>query len=121
MSHITRKEFELLKLCWEKKDCTVRDIYNECRLTGDRKYETIKTTMERMTEKGLLARRKIGPVWLYTPHLKMFDYLRGEMNNTIAYYFNGSVTKLVEFIVESDRVSRDELREIQKMIEDKLK
>lgn len=57
-------EFEILEVLWTEGEASV----GECaeRLRGGQAYTTVKTVMERMTQKGLLMRRKVSRAFRYT-------------------------------------------------------
>src|SRR5262252_9215757 len=58
-------ERDILSLCWERNQLTVRDACGL--LTSTVAYTTVMTTMDRLFKKGLLARRKVGRAFMYSP------------------------------------------------------
>jgi len=117
MGKITDNEFELLNICWKKKECTAREVFEESLKTKNRKYETIKTTLERMEKKGFLKRRKIGPVWLYTPNDHKKTFLNHMLDNFISTAFNGKPTPFLINLINRRELSQTDLTIIKKEIE----
>ena len=60
-------EWTLMRICWEKGKSSAKVIHEELIIKRKAKYQTVKTTMDRLVTKGYLEREKFGPIWLYTP------------------------------------------------------
>ena len=56
---LTEAEWEIMKVVWEKQPCTAGTVQEELAATRDRAYSTVKTTMDRMVEKGFLQIERI--------------------------------------------------------------
>jgi len=118
MRRITDNEFELLKICWEKGECTAREVFEESLKTKKRKYETIKTTMERMTKLNFLKRRKIGPVWVYSTHKKKEKFLKGLINDFAKNFINGNLVPLWISILGKSKLSKEDIKILKEKIEE---
>lgn len=57
-------EFEVLEVLWAEGEVSVGECVE--RLSGGQAYTTVKTVMERMTQKRLLTRRKVSRAFRYT-------------------------------------------------------
>jgi len=114
---ITNNELELLKICWEKKECTAREVFEESLRTKDRKYETIKTTMERMVQFGYLDRRKIGPVWLYKPKEPQEKFVRRLTRQFLQTVFNGNIVPFFCSLLKVGKYTKKELQFMKEKIE----
>jgi predicted transcriptional regulator len=66
----------VMEQVWRESPATARDVHS--RLTGSRAraYTTIMTTMDRLFQKGLLVRGRVGNAWLYEPAQSRADYER---------------------------------------------
>jgi predicted transcriptional regulator len=118
LRRISDNELELLKICWSKKECTVREVFEESLKFKNRKYETIKTTMERMVEHKYLTRRKIGPVWLYTPVEPPEQFKQGLVRHFIKTVLNGDILQLQCHLLKNETYSKEELLSLRKIIEE---
>lgn len=62
-------EAEIMRVVWEKKSATVREVWQELRSQGKRlAYTTVMTVMVRLHEKGILSRVKEGKGYRYFPN-----------------------------------------------------
>jgi predicted transcriptional regulator len=59
---------------WREGQATVKQVHREIVDWRDLAYTTVMTTMERLTEKGVLTREKVGLVYIYTLALSREDY-----------------------------------------------
>lgn len=62
-------EAEIMRVIWDKKSATVREVWMELRDQGKRlAYTTVMTVMVRLYEKGVLSRTKEGKGYRYFPN-----------------------------------------------------
>ena len=52
----TRAEYEILKVLWKFKEASIREVHDQLHDNRNWAYSTTKTTMDRMTKKGLLEK-----------------------------------------------------------------
>jgi predicted transcriptional regulator len=67
-------EAEIMPIMWRRETATVKQVHREIVDWRDIAYTTIMTTMERLTEKGLLKREKAGAAYVYTVAYTRHDY-----------------------------------------------
>ena len=116
MSKMTGNELELIKIIWEKGEVTAREIHVESLKFKQREYNTINTILTRMVEKGLITRRKIGPVYLYSPKKNKKKHILELINNFVENVLDGHVAPIFKYMVENAKISREELQELKKII-----
>lgn len=78
---------------------------------------TVLTFLTRLCDKGFLAVERRGKANYYTPLVCEKDYLAAESRHMLDRLFGGSLTAFAASLVEGG-VSRDELDELRKMLED---
>ena len=64
--HLSRTEFEILRVIWKRKSCTVREVHDDVESSQGWAYTTTKTIMDRMVQKGLLTRESFHRIFLYS-------------------------------------------------------
>ena len=88
-------EWAVMKNCWKKGQTTAKVIHEELVKEENVKYQTVKTTLDRLVTKGFLEREKFGPIWLYNPIITekaltsraVEDFAQTVFGNTIAPIF----------------------------------
>lgn len=113
----TESELEILQVLWQKESATVREVHDELSKTRDIGYTTALKLLQIMFEKGLVTRDDSSKTHIYTPAVtreKTQKQLLGKMIHTL---FSGSSTELVMQALGNQKTSREELDEIQKMLD----
>jgi predicted transcriptional regulator len=97
-------ELECLSVLWPLGEGTVRDIHRALAESKPRAYTTVMTIMDRLEQKGIVARRKVGRAFLYQPRLSAEEARLKAVEKIVDGFFNGSPEALVAHLV-SDRGS----------------
>ena len=115
---LSEAEWEVMDGVWHlDRQVTVRDVVDYLYPNGEKAYTTVQTIMNILFEKGVLHRRKIGPVNVYTPTLSREDAAQVETRTLVSRMFEGSFGALATYLVDSGELSRQELDELRALIE----
>ncbi|MCR9131520.1 MAG: BlaI/MecI/CopY family transcriptional regulator [bacterium] len=114
-----KTELEVLQIVWELEEATVNDVRNRILKKRQVAYTTIMTVMKNLTEKGALKYRKEGNAYVYSATRKQDpEKVKSKLLNlTLEKVFNGSAAALVQTLVQNEQVSKEELAEIKKLID----
>jgi BlaI family penicillinase repressor len=113
---LTEGEWEIMKVVWEKEPCaagTVQEVLAESR---DRAYSTVKTTMDRMVEKGFLRIEKVRNVQLFLSCVSEVDAKRGEFRRMLKRAFDGALTPMMQFLIEHEGISKKQASELRRLV-----
>ena len=72
--------------------------------------------MERMAKKGLLTTKRIRNLTLYSSAVSRPQAQRAEILKTLRRAFDGAITPMMQFLIESEDLSEDDLKEIERLI-----
>ena len=97
-THLTPGEFELMEILWPLGEGSVKDVWGKVDPARGLAYTTVMSVLEKMYRKGILAQRKKGKAYLYSPILKREEALRGILQYLCDVYFQGSKEELKRFI-----------------------
>ncbi|MBV4355752.1 BlaI/MecI/CopY family transcriptional regulator [Pinibacter aurantiacus] len=114
----TESELEILQVIWEKGSASVREVHEALSATKDVGYTTTLKLMQIMHEKGLVKRDNTFKTHIYQPAVtreKAQKQLLGKMINGL---FGGSSTQLVIQALGSHKSSKEELDQIQQLLDD---
>ena len=114
---LTEAEWEIMKVIWEKQPCTAGTVQEELTATRDRAYSTVKTTMDRMVEKGFLQIEKIRNLQLFSACVSEIEAKRGEFRRMLQRAFDGALTPMMQFLIENDELSGQDLNELRKLLD----
>ena len=118
-TELTEAEWAIIKAVWEDEPCTAPDIRQRLRRQTGWTYSTVRTLMDRMVGKGLLAADKAQYPTLYRSAATREQAQRGELFYALKNAFNGALTPMVQCLLESDNLSADDLAELESLIKAK--
>jgi predicted transcriptional regulator len=79
---------------------------------------TIKTLLNRLLKKGAIKAGKDGRRYLYTPVLQRQAWMLGESQGLLERLFDGRVAPLVAHFSEHRKLSRKDIAELRKLLEE---
>lgn len=83
-------ELECLSVLWPLGEGTVRDIHGALAASRPRAYTTVMTIMDRLEQKGIVTRRKVGRAFLYQPRLSAEEARLKAVEKIVEGFFDGS-------------------------------
>ena len=87
-------ELECLSALWPMGEGTVRDIHRELTAARPRAYTTVLTIMDRLAQKGIVTRHKVGRAFRYQANLSADEARVKAVEKIVAGFFDGSADAL---------------------------
>ena len=119
-NQLTPKEEELMQLLWEHEPILISkliELYPEPKPH----FNTVSTVMKRLEAKGFVGHNEIGGSFQYFSQVKKEKFRNKSFGDFIKNYFGGSYYGAVSALVEDDKISASELKELLELIENKGK
>lgn len=113
---LTEAEWAIIKAVWEDEPTTAPAIQEKLKKRMKWTYSTVRTLMDRMTAKGLLNATKDGKTTTFTSAVTQNEAQRGELLYALKHAFNGALTPMVQCLLESQKISDDEIAELESLI-----
>jgi BlaI family transcriptional regulator, penicillinase repressor len=113
---LTEAEWTIIKAVWDNEPCTAPDIQAKLSKATDWTYSTVRTLMDRMTAKGLLTAVKERNITLYRSAVTRQQAQRSELLYALKHAFNGALTPMVQCLLDTNEISRDDLDQIKQLI-----
>lgn len=113
---LTGSEWTILKAVWEQEPCTAPAIQEALFKETEWSYSTVRTFMDRMVTKNLLTAEKAGKVTMYRSSVTRAQARRSELLYALKHAFDGALAPMVQCLLDTKGVSRDELDAIKKMV-----
>ena len=120
-STIHDTEWDLLEVLWEKERSTAREVAEALQKKRGWAVSTVKTLLDRMVKKELVAARQVGNVWEYTPAVRPVDARRSAWAELVAKAFGGAVAPALHFLAQDAKLSKKELAELRALLDRKEK
>lgn len=81
------------------------------------KRQTVITLLLRLTERGFVRGEKQGKENIYYPLVEKKDYLEFETRDFIKRFHGNSLASLVSSFSASQRITQDDIEELERLIE----
>ena len=110
-------EMEVLHHVWSMGEASVAEVRE--RILQDRKvaYTTIMTVMKNLADKNYLKYRKEGLSYIYSAAIQPEDVRYNLVDRLIDKVFHGSPKDLVQALVQNEKLTDEERKEIKNMID----
>ncbi|REK18982.1 MAG: BlaI/MecI/CopY family transcriptional regulator [Planctomycetota bacterium] len=106
------RELEILKILWELGPSSVREVHERMCPDGELAFNTVQTLLRIMDDKGLVRHQRRGRTFVYTPtHTR-----ERETSRLLAKVFDGALDQFVVSLINSQDISADELKRLEKLI-----
>ena len=113
----TDRELEALKVLWERREATVRDVCDALNQRGaDLAYTTVLSLLQVMEQKGLVSHRRDGKAYVYVPLVERDQTFRELAGGFLERVFDGAVDEYLVHALQSRKLSAAELEELESMI-----
>src|SRR4051794_26993106 len=110
---ITRFELELLEQLWKLGPASVREVQEKLPEKKRPAYTTVQTIVYRLEEKGAVRRvKKIGNAHIFEAAVTRNSAHR-RLINELLDLFGGSARPLMAHLVETGKLSLDDVREVE--------
>ena len=114
----TDVELQILDVLWEQGPSTVRQVHQSLAARRDTGYSTTLKMIQVMREKGLVVRDESVRPQLYRAAESRRETQLRMLDDLAQKAFGGSAHKLVMRMLSANRVSVEELAEMQRLIEE---
>ena len=111
-------EFDVLKALWEVGPATVREVLSYLHDHGRKvAYTTVQTLLTRLEQKRYVTSDKSDLAHVFRAKVTRDRVTRTRLKNLMSQLYDGAAGPLVLQLVRTERLTPDELGELQKLIE----
>ena len=115
VSDLTRAELELMQVIWKKEKVLVHDILDDLPEPKPA-YNTVSTLVRVLEKKGFVGHKAYGKTYEYYPLVSKEDYTSRYMTGVLNNFFDGSLSRLVNFFSSNKSISVEETDKILEML-----
>ena len=117
---ISETEWEVMKVVWEQTPCPASRIIAALNLNqrgGSWHPKTVKAFLNRLVKKKALGFKLDGRAYLYHPLVRQNECAAAASQSFLERVFGGSLQPMLAHFVSRKRLSREEIRELKKLLE----
>jgi len=113
---LTEAEWAIMKIVWTRQPCAAGTVQEALVKEKGWAYSTVKTTMDRMVNKGLLKIKKVRNLQLFTSQINRNEAAKGEFQKMLSRAFDGALTPLMQFLLDTKSLTAEDLDRIEAKI-----
>ena len=113
---ISSAEHEIMEVLWRESPLTAAEVAGRVPAEKGWSIRTVKTMLSRLLGKGILSHEEEGRRYLYRPAVAREDYVAQESGRMIDRLFGGRITPLVAHLAERERLSEEDIAEIEALL-----
>ncbi|WP_026817324.1 BlaI/MecI/CopY family transcriptional regulator [Arenimonas composti] len=115
---ISEAESAVMLALWEAGEATADDLIARVAAANDWAEPTVRTLLNRLLGKGAISAEKEGRRYRYRPVLQREDWVQAQSRGIVDRLFGGRIAPLVAHFGERGELSRDDIAELRRLIED---
>jgi BlaI family penicillinase repressor len=119
---ISETEWEIMRIIWAKHPATAAEIIAQLTHADSSWHpKTAKTLLARLVAKGALGYESRGRAYVYQPLVAEKDCIDTASRSFLNRVFGGSLTPMLAHFVEAQKMTPQELREMEELLARKRK
>jgi BlaI family transcriptional regulator, penicillinase repressor len=121
LPRLTRLELQIMEALWDRGTCSIREIQEAFPEPDRPAYTTVQTTIYRMERKKLLRRiKKISNAHIFEASVSRHAAQRRLIDELLGI-FGGRTQPVMAHLIESGRLTLDDVREAEKAVKKLVK
>jgi BlaI family penicillinase repressor len=113
---ISDAELAVMEVLWEESPLTATDVAGRVVAQRDWSLATVKTLLSRLVAKKAIDHHLDGRRFLYSPLVARDAYVSGESRRLVDRFFGGKLMPLVAHLAEQEKLSGDDIAEIERLL-----
>lgn len=118
---ISESELEVMKILWEIEKATSGDIVERLSKTSEWKPKTIHTLITRLVSKeAIIAEKLDGKSYMYYPNVNEEEYKSHANKSFLQKLYNGSLNLMVSSFIKQQKLSKEDIEELRKILDKEI-
>src|SRR5262245_23985396 len=114
-------QLRIMKVLWEREAASVADVHEALGPHSGLAYTTVATMLRKMEGRGLVTHLSEGRRFIYRSAVAPDVVTRSMANDVLERLFEGRLADMLHHLLSTREVSRDELRELERLIRERKK
>ena len=114
-------QLRIMQVLWDEGGATARRITDVLNEASPIAHSTVQTLIRKLEVKGAVDHEQCDRTFLFRPLVAKSEVSRSAAHDFVARVFQGSVSGLVAYLLESEEISPDEMKRLRALVEAKSK
>lgn len=110
-------QFRIMRVLWDRRRANAREITEALNETEPVAHSTVQTLLRQLEGKGAVDHQAEDRTFVFFPRLKEERVKRIAARELLDHVFGGNVGSLVAHLLKNERLSREELDAIHRLID----
>jgi BlaI family penicillinase repressor len=120
-TRLGRVQLLIMQVLWDKGRATAREITDAINACEPIAHSTVQTLLRGLQEKGSISHAAEGRTFIFFPLVAEDKFKRSATRELVERVFGGNAGTLVTHLLKNEKVSREEVDEIRKLIDRRTK
>lgn len=116
---ISDAEWQVMKIVWKNHPISASEIIDDLKCDSTWSSKTIHTLISRLVKKEALGIDKSSSHYLYSPLVSEEECKIVETKSFLQKVYDGSINLLIANFIKEDKLTEDEIEELQRMLNKK--
>jgi BlaI family penicillinase repressor len=117
-----RMQFRIMRVLWDRGRANAREITDVLNAqVGPVAHSTVQTLLRQLESKGAVGHEADGRTFVFFPRLEEEKVKQGATRDLLERVFGGDIGGLVSHLLRAENLSRGELDELRRLIDQKRK
>ncbi len=112
-----RMQFRIMQALWDRGRASAREVTDALNRGEPVAHSTVQTLLRQLEAKGAVGHEIRDRTFLFFPRLDEERIKRVATRDLLEHVFGGSAGGLVAHLLKHERLSRDEMDELRRLIE----
>lgn len=117
---ISDAEWMVMKVIWQESPLTASSVIERLKPDTNWSPKTVLTLIARLVKKGALNVDKEAGLNQYYPLILQEECMREETNSFLQKVYGGSLHMLIANFVKNESLSKNEIQELRKLLDEKM-
>ena len=117
---LTASQLTVMQVLWSRDEASVTDVQSA--MTGrPLALTTVATLLGRLEQRGLVSHRVEGRQYIYRSRVSPADVRETVTRELLRNLFDGDVTAFVTQLLDSRKLTREEIADLQRLVRSKAR
>ena len=116
-TQLGRMQFRIMQVLWDRGRASARDITDALNEVEPVAHSTVQTLLRQLETKGAVGHEADNRTFVFFPRLREDKVKRTAALDLLDRVFGGNVGSLVAHLLGNERLSRDELNDLRRLID----
>jgi BlaI family transcriptional regulator, penicillinase repressor len=118
-TRLGRVQLRIMQVLWKQRQASARAITDALGREATIAHSTVQTLLRKLEHKGAVSHIVEDRTFVYRPLVDERSFTRSTTRDLIQRVFGGSAAGLVAYLLREERISKKEIDELRKLIDDK--